>query len=72
MTRSRQRAGPVWLAARVAAILVAAFVLAAGPGRAGERIVVGSKNFPENRLLAEMFARLIEERTGRASTSPRR
>ncbi len=30
---------------------------------AGERITVGSKNFAENRLLAEMFARLIEERT---------
>jgi osmoprotectant transport system permease protein len=28
-----------------------------------ETIVVGSKNFPENRLLAEMFARAIEERT---------
>lgn len=30
----------------------------------GEKIVVGSKNFEENRLLAEMFARLIESRTG--------
>jgi osmoprotectant transport system permease protein len=27
------------------------------------RLTVGSKNFPENRLLAEMFARLIESRT---------
>lgn len=30
---------------------------------AGDRIVVGSKNFEESRLLAEMFARLIEART---------
>ncbi|MGD8396156.1 MAG: glycine betaine ABC transporter substrate-binding protein [Candidatus Eiseniibacteriota bacterium] len=28
------------------------------------RVVVGSKNFAENRLLAEMFAQLIEQRTG--------
>ncbi|MFQ5349173.1 MAG: glycine betaine ABC transporter substrate-binding protein [Thermoanaerobaculia bacterium] len=31
---------------------------------AAESIVVGSKNFAENRLLAEIFAQLIEERTG--------
>lgn len=35
----------------------------AGISASAETIVVGSKNFPENRLLAEMFARLIEERT---------
>jgi osmoprotectant transport system permease protein len=29
----------------------------------GESIVVGSKNFAENRLLAEMFARLLEAKT---------
>ncbi|HBL29977.1 MAG TPA: ABC transporter permease [Acidobacteria bacterium] len=36
------------------------------PTRAAEtgRIVVGSKNFEESRLLAEMFAQLLEERTG--------
>ena len=34
-----------------------------GPATGGERIVVGSKNFAENRLLAEMFARLLEART---------
>ena len=33
------------------------------PATGGERIVVGSKNFAENRLLAEMFARLLEART---------
>ncbi len=30
---------------------------------AADQIVVGSKNFSENRLLAEMFAQLIEART---------
>ncbi len=35
---------------------------AAAPAFA-ERIVVGSKNFAENRLLAEIFAQLIESRT---------
>jgi osmoprotectant transport system permease protein len=33
------------------------------PASGGERIVVGSKNFAENRLLAEIFARLLEART---------
>ena len=37
-------------------------VWAAGP------VVVGSKNFAENRLLAEMFAQLIEQRAGLAVT----
>lgn len=32
--------------------------------KASGSIVVGSKNFPESRLLAEIFARLIEARTG--------
>jgi osmoprotectant transport system permease protein len=34
------------------------------PVLATDKIVVGSKNFPESRLLAEMFARVIEEHTG--------
>jgi osmoprotectant transport system permease protein len=34
------------------------------PAAGGDGIVVGSKNFAENRLLAEMFARLVEDRTG--------
>ena len=37
----------------------------AGGGSAGT-VVVASKNFEESRLLAEMFAQLIEERTGLA------
>ncbi len=47
-----------WLSA--AALLAA---LPAAPSEASERIAVGSKNFEESRLLAEMFARLIEART---------
>jgi len=35
----------------------------ATPVRGAGRIVVGSKNFAESRLLGEMFARLIESRT---------
>jgi glycine betaine/choline ABC-type transport system substrate-binding protein len=34
-----------------------------GSAMGGERVVVGSKNFAENRLLAEIFARLLEART---------
>jgi osmoprotectant transport system substrate-binding protein/osmoprotectant transport system permease protein len=53
----RRRAG--WLALLLAV---------AGPAGASEvpsadRVVVGSKNFTESRLLAEMFARLLEART---------
>jgi osmoprotectant transport system permease protein len=38
----------------------------ARPAAAAGRIVVGSKNFEESRLLGEMFAQLIEARTGLA------
>ena len=38
-------------------------MIAHGPATGGEPVVVGSKNFAENRLLAEMFARLLEART---------
>jgi osmoprotectant transport system substrate-binding protein/osmoprotectant transport system permease protein len=40
---------------------------AENPGTSGENpgtLVVGSKNFEESRLLAEVFAQLIEDRTG--------
>lgn len=40
------------------------FFLAAAPVLAADRIAVGSKNFEENRLLGEMFAQLLESRTG--------
>jgi len=50
------------------AVALALIVLAgAAPAHAAEGdepVVVGSKNFEESRLLAEMFAQLIEERTG--------
>ncbi len=48
----------------VALALALAFGYGAGPAVAGDHIVVGSKNFAENRLLGEMFARLLEARTG--------
>ncbi len=47
------------------AVIAAALALfaAASPLAAADRIVVGSKNFEESRLLAEMFAQLVESRT---------
>src|SRR6185295_17090264 len=41
-----------------------AVALAAAPAAAADRITVASKNFEESRLLAEMFAQLLEARTG--------
>jgi osmoprotectant transport system permease protein len=38
--------------------------LLATPALAADRIVVGSKNFEESRLLGEVFAQLLESRTG--------
>ena len=49
---------------RAALPLVAATLLAASPLPAAEALVVGSKNFEESRLLAEIFAQLLEERAG--------
>lgn len=37
---------------------------AALPAHAADKIVIASKGFEESRLLAEMFAQLLEERTG--------
>ncbi len=51
------------LGRNLAASLVVLLLLTAGSPAAADRIVVGSKNFAENRLLAEIFAQLIEERT---------
>lgn len=50
-------------ATRPALTILVLAVACAVPAGAAETVVVGSKNFPENRLLAEMFARVIEERT---------
>jgi osmoprotectant transport system permease protein len=44
-------------------ILGAAILLLSAPIHAADRVVVGSKNFEESRLLAEMFAQLLESRT---------
>lgn len=40
-----------------------ALVLLAPVAASEDTVVVGSKNFPESRLLAEMFAQVIEQRT---------
>ena len=44
-------------------ILSLLLFLFALPLHAADRVVVGSKNFEESRLLAEMFAQLLESRT---------
>src|SRR5688572_8786431 len=47
--------------------LLLAFLLAfllVAPAFAADRVVVGSKNFEESRLLGEIFAQLLESRTG--------
>jgi len=49
-----------WFAAVLA---LAGWAAVSGAGD-GDRVTVGSKNFAENELLAEMFARLVEARTG--------
>jgi osmoprotectant transport system permease protein len=49
-----------------AAVLLAALPHPAPVSAASGKVVVASKNFEESRLLAEMFARLIEARTGLA------
>lgn len=55
----------VLLVLAIPAWLLAVPVLAADPASSGP-IVIGSKNFEENRLLAEIFAQLLEARTGLA------
>jgi osmoprotectant transport system permease protein len=47
---------------RLGLVLIALWV-GGTPSFGDDRVVVGSKNFAENRLLAEMFARLLEART---------
>ncbi len=43
--------------------LLLLLLLLPAPTRAADRVVIGSKNFEESRLLAEMFAQLLEART---------
>jgi glycine betaine/choline ABC-type transport system substrate-binding protein len=45
------------------AAIAAAAAAQPAPAGGGDPIVVGSKNFAESRLLAEIFAQLLEERT---------
>lgn len=58
--RGRGRVGRRWV---LGVLLLLPALCADGPAHAQEPIVVGSKNFEESRLLAEMFAQLIEART---------
>jgi osmoprotectant transport system permease protein len=43
-------------------LLIVVCLCATGPAHAGDSIAVGSKNFSESRLLAEIFAQLLEAR----------
>jgi len=57
--------GQLLLSLPVALVLGTASPIPATAAKpAADRIVVGSKNFEESRLLAEMFAQLLERRTG--------
>ncbi len=61
MARTGRHTGHTWVIAVLGLVL-----LLAPPGPAFGRdghLVVGSKNFPESKLLAEIFAQLIEART---------
>jgi osmoprotectant transport system permease protein len=61
---SRRDAGGPRVSFRSAILLLAIiFAFSPLPLRAADRIVIGSKNFEESRLLAEMFAQLLESRT---------
>jgi len=53
----------IWFAKLVAAVGCAALLVAGCGGRRADTIVVGSKNFPEQALLAEILAQHIEART---------
>jgi osmoprotectant transport system permease protein len=55
-----------WAAAATAAALVAALLFSGGPARdkAAGRIIIGSKDFTEQRILAELLAQAIEGGTG--------
>src|SRR5690242_5322397 len=63
-TRRTHTCGSCWRngVSRIPLLVLASFLLAL-PASAADRIVVGSKNFEESRLLAEMFAQLLEDRT---------
>ncbi len=52
-----------WLQKGLFSVLVLFILVGPGFASPGNTIIVGSKNFLENRLLAEMFAQLIETQT---------
>jgi osmoprotectant transport system permease protein len=52
-----------WWWRRLLGYLLLLAVVFSTPALAQDRIVVGSKNFAESRLLAEVFAQLLEQRT---------
>ena len=56
--------GPGLRAALALALVLASPTAARAAAAPAGRIVVGSKNFEESRLLAEIFAQLLEARTG--------
>ncbi|UCF68640.1 MAG: ABC transporter permease subunit [Acidobacteriota bacterium] len=58
-----RRARPLRIAFALLVCTVIGSCTSSARAAASEPIVVGSKNFAENRLLAELFARLIEART---------
>ena len=64
--RKKPRAGKDAGAPRRVAITILLTLFSFAPLHAADRIVVGSKNFEESRLLGEVFAQLIEARTGLA------
>jgi osmoprotectant transport system permease protein len=59
--RGRQQTGSAWR--KIASGCLVVFYCTSFPAWASDSIVVGSKNFMESRLLAELFAQLIEART---------
>ena len=59
------RPGPV-AAVGLLVLALSTVAVPAAADRSAGRLVVGSKNFEESRLLAEIFAQLIEARTGLA------
>ncbi len=62
--RSVKGAVARWVGLAFAWVGLALVILIAGASSArADKVVVGSKNFSESRLLAEMFAQLIESRT---------
>src|SRR5262245_22123519 len=63
LQRKEGRAGEDAGAPRGAVTILLLILFSSAPLPAADRITIGSKNFEESRLLAEIFAQLIEART---------